>query len=137
MAESFADRLNELFEPQRDPEGKSGTNVAVAKAMHRIGFPGAPGYLSQLRNGQRENPTLAYVKALAEVFGVPLAYFTENTEEAARLREDYATLAALQSSGFAGLALRAKDLDEESLRSIEVIMDAVRKLKGYPEVPPT
>lgn len=135
MADSFANRLNQLFETQRDPDGKPWTNVAVAKAMHGIGFPGAPGYLSQLRNGQRDNPTLAYVKAVAEVFGVPAAYFTEDAAEAARLRDDHAVLAALQDSGIAGLALRAKDLDRESLQSIEVIMDAVRKLKGYPEIP--
>lgn len=135
MADSFADRLNQLFETQRDPDGKPWTNVAVAKAMHEIGFPGAPGYLSQLRNRQRDNPTLSYVKAVAEVFGVPATYFTEDAVEAARLRNDHATLTALQDSGIAGLALRAKDLDKESLQSIEVIMDAVRRLKGYPEIP--
>ncbi len=135
MSDSFADRLNQLFETQRDPDGKPWTNVAVAKAMHEIGFPGAPGYLSQLRNRQRDNPTLSYVKAVAEVFGVPATYFTEDAVEAARLRNDHATLTALQDSGIAGLALRAKDLDKESLQSIEVIMDAVRKLKGYPEIP--
>lgn len=135
MADSFADRLNQLFETQRDPDGKPWTNVAVAKAMHEIGFPGAPGYLSQLRNRQRDNPTLSYVKAVAEVFGVPATYFTEDAVEAARLRNDHAILTALQDSGIAGLALRAKDLDKESLQSIEVIMDAVRKLKGYPEIP--
>jgi len=135
VSDSFADRLNQLFETQRDPDGKPWTNVAVAKAMHEIGFPGAPGYLSQLRNRQRDNPTLSYVKAVAEVFGVPATYFTEDAVEAARLRNDHATLTALQDSGIAGLALRAKDLDKESLQSIEVIMDAVRKLKGYPEIP--
>lgn len=135
MGDSFADRLNQLFETQRDPDGKPWTNVAVAKAMHKIGFPGAPGYLSQLRNGQRDNPTLSYVKAVAQVFGVPATYFTEDSDDAARLRDDHAILTALQDSGIAGLALRAKDLDKESLQSIEVIMDAVRKLKGYPEIP--
>lgn len=135
MSDSFADRLNQLFETQRDPDGKPWTNVAVAKAMHNIGFPGAPGYLSQLRNGQRDNPTLAYVKAVATVFGVPASYFTEDIDEAARFRDDHAVLAALQDSGIAGLALRAQDLDRESLDSIKAIIDAVRKLKGYPEIP--
>ena len=135
MADSFADRLNQLFETQRDPDGKPWTNVAVAKAMRKIGFPGAPGYLSQLRNGQRDNPTLAYVKAVAEVFGVPGTYFVEDADEAARLRDDHATLAALQDSGIAELALRGQDLDKESLQQFKAIMNAVRQLKGLPEIP--
>ena len=135
MTDSFADRLNGLFETQRDPDGRAWSNVAVAKAMHAIGFPGAPGYLSQLRNGQRDNPTLAYVKAVATVFGVPATYFTDDQEQADRVSQEHAMVTAMQQSGIAGLALRATDLDEESLHSVEVIINTIRKLRGYPEIP--
>lgn len=132
---SFASRLNQLFDSLRDSEGKPWTNVAVAKAMREVGFPGAPGYLSQLRNGQRDNPTLSYVKALATVLGVSVSYFADDPADAQRLRDDRAVAAATRDERIEGIAMRARGLDAESLRTIEEILDSVRKLKGLPETP--
>lgn len=80
----FASRLDALFRevPRRD--GKAWTASAVAKGLSRVWTEGKPPthqYISQLRKGTRANPTLALVKRLADLFAVPVAYFTDTAVE--------------------------------------------------------
>ncbi|NMM92335.1 hypothetical protein B2J88_50255 [Rhodococcus sp. SRB_17] len=67
----FQVRLNELFAAaNRQP-----TNRAVAKGLLARGCRVSPPYLSQLRNGVRDNPSDEVVAAFADYFGVSPDYF--------------------------------------------------------------
>lgn len=69
--ETFANRLNKLFE---QAEVKV-TNLEVARGMLESGCSVSTPYLSQLRTGVRENPSLLVVNALANFFRVSPDYF--------------------------------------------------------------
>jgi len=73
----FATQLNALFSASTNPAtGKRYTNLFVAEAlMQRWGVAVTPGYLSQLRNGHKEDPAASLVGALAQFFDVPVDYF--------------------------------------------------------------
>ncbi|MDJ0491444.1 helix-turn-helix transcriptional regulator [Rhodococcus qingshengii] len=69
--ETFANRLDKLFE---QAEVKV-TNLEVARGMLESGCSVSTPYLSQLRTGVRENPSLPVVNALANFFRVSPDYF--------------------------------------------------------------
>lgn len=75
---TFAARLNRLFDtvypPGRGPYTGAEAVVALRTAGIRISAP----YLSQLRSGNRTNPSVATMSALANFFGVKPAFFTDD-----------------------------------------------------------
>lgn len=76
--ETFADRLNLLFERAR-LRGQPLTNEDVERLSN-----GAitANYVWRLRNGRAINPSLQTLEVLADVFGVGLDYFRGHTEAA-------------------------------------------------------
>jgi transcriptional regulator with XRE-family HTH domain len=129
----LAQRLNHLFStvPRPDRQGYW-TNEQAAAALAQRGTPMSDGYLSQLRNGKKNNPSARNLSAIAELFGVPMEYFF-NAETAAKIDADLRLLTAVRDVGVQGLALRASGLSAESLASLEGIIDQVRKLEHLPE----
>lgn len=71
----FAARLDDLFSRPREPGWAPPTNRAVAIALTARGYAVSAPYLSQLRSGQRANPSPRIVAALADFFGVDPGYF--------------------------------------------------------------
>lgn len=69
--EAFASRLNKLFERSE----MKVTNREVATRMMEGGCAVSTPYLSQLRTGVRENPSIPVVNALANFFSVSPDYF--------------------------------------------------------------
>lgn len=70
---ALADRLFETARPfGRGPY----SNEEVTRAIRAEGGDISRAYLSYLRNGVRDFPTLQHLMALARFFGVPLAYFS-------------------------------------------------------------
>lgn len=67
----FQKRLNELFSNSKQRL----TNKIVVEGMLDQGIKISSPYLSQLRNGVRNNPSDDVVEALARYFGVPSGYF--------------------------------------------------------------
>ncbi|MBE1470558.1 hypothetical protein [Kibdelosporangium phytohabitans] len=67
--------------------------------------------------GQRDNPTLKHLTALATFFGVPPAYFLDE-----KVRDEVegalALINALKDAGIRDVALRAAGLPAESLGTI-------------------
>lgn len=78
-SQTFSQRLDYLFVSSRQPNGKKWNPNAVATAVRLIGQPVTGTYLGHLRKGERTNPRLALVQALAEVFGVPVGYFVDDS----------------------------------------------------------
>ena len=129
----LADRLNHLFSTVPRPDRRGyWTNEQAAAALAQQGTSMSDGYISQLRNGKKNNPSARNLAAIAELFGVPMEYFV-NSETAAKIDADLRLLSAVRDVGVQGVALRASGLSAESLASLEGIIDQVRKLERLPE----
>ncbi|MGW7042544.1 helix-turn-helix domain-containing protein [Streptomyces avermitilis] len=129
---SLAERLDHLF--KTDPRGPF-TNDRVADALQEAGGPTASGtYLWQLRTGRRGNPTKNHLEALAKFFGVPVAYFFDDSI-AEQVNTQLETLNRLKEAGVQSVALRAIGLSRESLDPVLALLDQVRRLEGLPPEP--
>ncbi len=71
----FATRLNDLFDNPPSPHVRQCTNRHVARKLQEAGHRISAPYLSQLRSGNRDNPSAKTVAALAEYFQVTPDYF--------------------------------------------------------------
>jgi transcriptional regulator with XRE-family HTH domain len=92
---SFAARLNRLFETVYPPGRRAHTSAEVVAALGARGISMSAPYLSQLRSGNRDNPSTAVMAALADFFGIDLAYFTDD-EYSAKLDEELGALERLR-----------------------------------------
>jgi transcriptional regulator with XRE-family HTH domain len=72
----FAQRLTRLFVETTRPDGKRWTLQYVADECVARGQSVTKAYILHLKAGQRTEPRLSLVEALADVFRVPVTYFT-------------------------------------------------------------
>jgi transcriptional regulator with XRE-family HTH domain len=121
-------KLDRLFNDIR-PEGRDGrryTNEEVAAAVKRsnpeIRVTGS--YLSALRTGAKRNPSVELRVALARFFGVPAAYFLDDTT-AAQTDAEVELAKVASNLGVRQLALRALELTPEGLASVTRIVEHV------------
>lgn len=135
MAESvIAERLNHLFATVY-PTGRGPYKLReVADAINAEAGASiiSAAYLSQLRRGERAEPSHSRLAAIARFFGVDVEYFSDQAtaEEADRQLE---LLVAMRDSGVRSVALRAAGLSEESLAAVRAVIDHVRRLEGLPD----
>ncbi|MGP4002779.1 helix-turn-helix domain-containing protein [Streptomyces sp. 8N706] len=122
---TLAGKLNRLFDTchpaDRGPWRDSEVARALTEAARRAGDSAAEiseTALGRLRNGQQENPSERQLRALADFFGVPAAYFFEDSTTA-KVSEDLALLSALRHVGAREVALRATGaVNEEALSAL-------------------
>jgi transcriptional regulator with XRE-family HTH domain len=131
----LADRLNRLFETVQPPGRGPYSNEEVARAIRAEGSDISRAYLSYLRNGDRDNPTLQHLEALARFFGVPTAYFFDN-DIAAETDAQLEIVAALRDAGVRSVALRVAGLSPKGLHAVTAMIEAVRGLEGLPRESP-
>lgn len=86
-AGTVAARLNRLFDTIRPPGRGPLRNYEVLKALRARGIEMSAPYLSQLRAGRRNHPSLDMLRHLADFFGVSVAYFTDATSAYTRYLE--------------------------------------------------
>ncbi|MDJ0393356.1 helix-turn-helix domain-containing protein [Rhodococcus sp. G-MC3] len=135
MPADFAARLNSLFNAVHPPGRKPHTNADVADALAETGHQISKPYISQLRSGQRTNPSDETVAALARYFKVKPDYFF-NDIYAAKIDNDLELVTRLQGYGLRRLSARAFDLSEESQNLLSSMAEKLRASEGLPEVPP-
>lgn len=127
----FAGRLNHLFETIPGPDGKPYTNEAVVKGIEAAGETTiSKAYLSELRTGKKDNPTLKHMEALAGFFGVTPNYFFGDDEYTERVQAELNLLAKMRRAGVRDIALRASDLSDSNLSMIEAILETVIRNQG-------
>lgn len=127
---SLAKKLDRLFSIVRPAGSGEYSNEQVATAIRQRGGPTISAtYLWLLRKGQRDNPTMKHLEALAGFFGVPVAYFFDD-EAAKRVDAELDLLAAMRDASVRQVALRAQGLSTDSLRAITEMIDVARKLEG-------
>ncbi|HEV2236611.1 MAG TPA: helix-turn-helix transcriptional regulator [Ktedonobacterales bacterium] len=133
MSESLAQKLDRLFKTIRREDGREYTYRDIAAEIERrCQIKVSPSYVWQLRTGQRDNPTIRHIEALATVFGISPQYFLDDAE-AAQTAEELALLAALRDSAVRQLALRAQGLSHESLAPVRELVERVRELERLDE----
>ncbi|HEV7974052.1 helix-turn-helix domain-containing protein [Amycolatopsis sp.] len=99
VRKTLAEKLDYLFQTVRRPGQREYSYEDVATAIARDQKEAiSASYIWYLRTGQRDNPTIKHLNALAKFFGVPTAYFVdEPTGE--RVEAELALLTALQDAG--------------------------------------
>ncbi|MFB7864270.1 MULTISPECIES: helix-turn-helix domain-containing protein [unclassified Streptomyces] len=139
---SLAQRLNRLFETVH-PRGRGPfSNEEVARAIRDRGGDISKQYIAYLRKGERGNPRLHHLEALAKFFGVPVSYFFDD-DSAARTEKKLDELAAwrdagitqqdlqsLERAGVTGVAMRAVGLSPKGLEFAKAILDQLRAMEG-------
>jgi transcriptional regulator with XRE-family HTH domain len=135
-AQTLSGKLNHLFETVHPANRGPYSNEEVAAGIRDQGGPTISAtYIWLLRKGQRDNPTLKHLEALAGFFGVPPAYFFDD-ETAARVNAELGLLNAMKDLGVQKVALRVAGLSPKSLDSIADMIERVRELEGLPQYPP-
>lgn len=141
---SLAQKLNYLFQTfhpgQSEPYSSRYVASAITAAAHQRGdtkYEITHSYISLLRSGERDNPTMKHLEALAGFFGVPVSYFFTDDEAAGRIEQQRELLAAMADVGVREVAFRAAGLSPESLETIAEVLRQVRRLEGLDQDPPS
>ncbi|MGW4058133.1 helix-turn-helix domain-containing protein [Amycolatopsis sp. NPDC004747] len=130
---TLAAKIDHLFRTVRPRSGKEYSFEEVAEAIR--GSDGATisaTYLWQLRKGVRDNPTRRHLEALARFFGVPPAYFFDEST-ATQVDAELALLAALRDASVRQIALRASGLSPKTLNAITQLVESAREIEGLPD----
>jgi len=130
--QSFAARLDHLFQRVRPPDKAEYTYEEVAHGATLAGFEISPAYVWQLRKGKRANPTLRHIEGLASFFGVPASYFLD-PEVQRRVDAELDLITSLRDAGVQNLAMRAHGLSPEGLAAVESMVEHVRRLERLPD----
>lgn len=130
--EGLAGKLDRLFATVLNPAtGRPYSHEDVATALAGAGGPTISAtYLWQLRRGQRTNPRMSHLEALARHFGVDPAYFFPG-ELAAEAAERMATAAALRDTRALGIARQAAALGHGSLDVVALVVAHLHNLEGH------
>jgi ESX-1-secreted protein regulator len=121
---SLADRLNHLFAVVRPPGSAGYRNAEVAA---ETGLSAS--YIGYLRSGERDNPSMQSLEALAAFFGVSAAYFHDDVaaesvnEQLERLEAVVRLQEVLKRNGVEHLALRMGELSESGIAAITQLVD--------------
>lgn len=127
MSTTFSARLNRLFDtvypPGRGPHTSAEVVVALkAEGITRMSAP----YLSQLRSGERTNPSKATMNALANFFRIQPDYFTDE-DYYRKLDQELTWLATLRDEGALRIAMRTIRLSAAALEEIIQLADEWRR----------
>ena len=83
-------------------------------------------YLSQLRSGNRTNPSSTTMAALANFFRIKPAYFTDD-EYYEKLDKELSWLLVMRDEGVRRIAMRASELSPESKEDVVHRVDELRR----------
>lgn len=126
MSTTFAARLNRLFDTVYPPGRGPHTSAEVIAALKAEGITMSAPYLSQLRSGNRTNPSTATMAALANFFRIKPAYFTDD-EYYEMLDKELSWLATMRDEVIRRIALGAQELSAEAQQDILERVDELRR----------
>lgn len=126
MSTTFAARLNRLFETVYPPGRGPHTSAEVIAALKAEGITMSAPYLSQLRSGNRTNPSSATMAALANFFRIKPAYFTDD-EYYEKLDKELSFLNTMRDENVRRIALRASELSAEGQQDLVQRVDELRR----------
>jgi transcriptional regulator with XRE-family HTH domain len=126
MTTTFADRLNRLFDTVYPPGRGSHTSAEVVAALKSEGVTMSAPYLSQLRSGNRTNPSSATMIALANFFRIKPDYFTDEAYYD-KLNKELSWLASMRDDSIRRIATRSIGLSPEAQHDIMARVDEWRR----------
>ena len=126
MSTTFAARLNRLFDTVYPPGRGAHTSAEVIAALKAEGITMSAPYLSQLRSGNRTNPSSATMAALANFFRIKPAYFTDD-DYYAKLDKELSWLATMRDDGVRRIALSAVGLSAQAQQDIVERVNELRR----------
>ncbi|GGN43330.1 hypothetical protein GCM10012285_24670 [Streptomyces kronopolitis] len=125
---TLSDKIDKLFKTVR-PQGREYSYDEVARGCSELsGGTFSKAYVWQLRVGQRDNPTKRHLEALAQFFGVPVAYFFDDAV-AGRVDAQLDLAVALRGAGVRDIALRAAEMDDAGRQALSRIITEVNALR--------
>ena len=129
----FAERLDRLFRTVHPKDRGPYTPAEVAEAINAEADERVVSgtYLWLLRTGQRDNPTMKHLIAIARFFGVPPTYFFPD-DLAQQDAVPAEVVAALSDDKVREMALRAAGLSDRSLKAITDMINSARTVEGLP-----
>lgn len=125
----LATRLNRLFDNIPKPGGGQYSNEAAAQALADLGVSVTAQHIWHLRTGRRDNPSFRLLEGIARLFGVPIAYFSDEETER-QVTEQMATLSSLRDSGVKSLLMRAQGVSPENVQHLGAILEQIRRMEG-------
>jgi transcriptional regulator with XRE-family HTH domain len=132
-ARTLADKINQLFRTIHPRDRGPYSNEEVASSIRDGGESMSATYLWMLRRGERTNPTMRHLQALAGFFGVAPAYFFDEAVTR-RTDRDLELLSSLRQLGAKRVALRtvleSAGLSEASQRLVQQVVDRCLELEG-------
>ncbi|MGJ6121176.1 helix-turn-helix transcriptional regulator [Mycolicibacterium sp. Y3] len=131
MNTTFAARLNKLFEAVYPPGRGPHTSHEVVKELRGEGIRISAPYLSQLRTGQRTNPSAEMMEAIAQFFRVSVAYFTDD-RYFQKVDEELTWLLHMRNENVRFVTSRALGLSEDSLSEWICYADTLRRQEAAP-----
>ena len=126
MSKTFAARLNRLFDTVYPPGRGAHTSAEVIGALKAEGVTMSAPYLSQLRSGNRTNPSVTTMAALANFFRIKPAYFTDD-DYYEKLDKELTWLANMRDEGVRRIAARTVGLSAESQEDLAQKADELRR----------
>ena len=128
MSTTFAARLNRLFDTVYPPGRGPHTSVEVIAALKAEGITMSAPYLSQLRSGNRTNPSSATMAALANFFRIKSAYFTDD-EYYEKLDKELSWLATMRDDGVRRIAVAAVGLSAQAQQDVVERVNELRRVE--------
>ena len=132
--DSLAERLEYLFEHVHPPERGPYTVGEIAAKLRERGTPISRVTLWSWRTGKTASPGVEKLRWMAEVFGVPVAYFTDG-DVAEQVKEQIAFVVQLQDAGVQRVASRVVGLSEDGLTEVLAAIQRVRHREGFDREP--
>lgn len=126
MSTTFAARLNRLFDTVYPPGRGPHTSAEVIAALKAEGVTMSAPYLSQLRSGNRTNPSSATMAALANFFRIKPAYFTDD-DYYEKLDRELSWLATMRDEGVRRIAMRTAELSPEAQHEVMQRVNELRR----------
>jgi transcriptional regulator with XRE-family HTH domain len=126
MSTTFSARLNRLFDTVYPPGRGPHTSAEVIAALKSEGITMSAPYLSQLRSGNRTNPSSATMAALANFFRIKPAYFTDD-DYYEKLDKELSWLLTMRDEGVRRIAIRASGLSAEAQQDLVHRVDELRR----------
>lgn len=123
---SFADRLNYLFETIYPAGRGQYKNPEVAAAICESGESITSNYIWMLRTKRRANPTMRHVAALAKFFGVPPSYFFDDAD-AEDIKQQLEILSAAREADVKEIFYRSTQLNEPDRNAVLRILRSLGK----------
>ena len=126
MSMTFAARLNRLFETVYPPSRGPHVSAEVIAALQSEGVIMSAPYLSQLRSGNRTNPSAATMAALANFFRIKPDFFTDD-EYYRKLDQELTWLADMRNERVRRMVARIIGLSAQAQRDIDEKIDELRR----------